>query len=265
MRLKVIFCSSLLVLSSSLILAQDSLQPKPTFNWDYIHSGFTDAKDQVMAPLHWNGIQWMTAATIASGESVLIYADGDKNIQLWAQKNRTSATNFMENDIGNPFGSGIYPAIIVGTSYIAGCIFHKDKPKRFAMLTAKSIVISGATTTVVKYIMGRHRPFQDNPPNPENWDGPFGHFSHLSFPSGHTTVAFSFATMLALEYPKPVIIPIIAYSLAATTAFGRVNGNHHWASDVLMGACIGYFTSKLVFNNNNWGKLQHKKKISPRQ
>lgn len=88
-----------------------------------------------------------------------------------------------------------------------------------------------------------------------------GNLFHVSFPSGHTTVAFSLATMIAQEYPKPIIIPILAYGFATCTALGRINGNYHWASDVLMGASIGYFTSKLVFNSNNWGKIQRKKKL----
>lgn len=260
-RAKVFLLALFSIISISSFAQQDSLQPAPKFNWDYIHSGFMDARDQILAPIHWNGSQWMTATAIVSAECMLMFADEDKNIQAWAQKNRTTATNFLENNIGDPFGSGLYPAIIVGTSYIAGCIFHKDKPKRFAMLAAKSIVISGATTTVIKYIAERHRPFQDNPPDPQNWDGPIGKFDHVSFPSGHTTVAFATATMIALEYPKPIIIPILAYSLAGITAFGRINGNYHWGSDILMGATIGYFTSKLVFNHNNWGKLQRRKKI----
>jgi membrane-associated phospholipid phosphatase len=262
-RAKVFLLLFFSVFSLSSFAQQDTTQPEPKFNWDYIHSGFLDARDQVLAPMHWNGVQWMTAATIVSLESVLIFADGDKNIQEFAQKNRNSTTNFIENNIGDPFGSGLYPAIIVGSSYIAGCIFHKDKPKRFAMLAFKSFAISGATTTVIKYIAERDRPFQDNPANPQKWHGPAGMFNFDSFPSGHTTVAFSLATMVALEYPKPIIIPILAYSVATLTAYGRINGNYHWGSDVLMGAAIGYFTSKLVYNHNNWGKLQKHKKSLP--
>jgi|SRR6185312_2857509 len=261
-NLKTILFSSLFVLSSSSSFAQqDSLLPAPILNWDYIHSGFLDARDQIIAPLHWDGLQWMTAAAIGSSEAILIYAGLDQNIQQYAQSNRNSTTNFLENAIGDPFGSGLDATIIVGGAYITGLIFDKDKPKLFAMMAAKSIVISGVTTTLVKYVAERHRPYQDNPPNPENWDGPMGNFFHVSFPSGHTTVAFSLATMVAQEYPKPLIIPILAYSFATCTALGRINGNFHWASDVLMGASIGYFTSKLVFNSNNWGKLQHKKKL----
>ena len=65
--------------------------------------------------------------------------------------------------------------------------------------------------------------------------------------------------MIALEYPRPIIIPILAYSLATLTAYGRINGNYHWGSDVLMGAAIGYFTSRLVFLHDNWSKCRRRK------
>ncbi len=243
----------------------DSLQPNPIFNWDYIHSGFMDARDQVLSPLHWNGVQWMTAAALASTESILIFADGDMNIQIWSQKVRNNTTNFLENNIGDPFGNGIYPAVIIGSAYIIGAVFHKKKPERFAMLCAKSFVLSGITTEVIKDIAGRYRPFQSNPPDALRWAGPNGFLKYDSFPSGHTTIAFSTASMIALEYPKPLVIPILAYSAATLTAFGRINGNHHWASDVVMGAAIGYFTSLLVYNHNNWGKLQRRKRAGAKE
>lgn len=242
--------------------AWDSAQPKPTFNWDYIHSGFADARDEILAPLHWNGVQWLTCGALLSTESLLIFAGGDKNIQIWAQANRNSTSNFIERNVGDPFGNGLYPAIIVGSAYITGLIIHNDKAKRFAMLCAKSIVISGATTEVIKELAGRQRPFQGNPPNPLRWNGPAAFFRDNSFPSGHSTVAFSTAAMVALEYPHPLIIPIAAYSLATITALGRINGNRHWGSDVIMGAAIGYFTSRLVFSHNNWGRLQKHRRNS---
>ena len=223
------------------------------FDKYYICSGILDVRDQVLAPFHWNGTQWITAGVLASAESALIFANGDKNIQIFAQCNRTNTTNFLEDNIGNPFGSGLYPAIVIGSSYIAGCIFRKDHPKHMAMLAVKSIAISGATTFIIKSIAERHRPFQDPVPNPKDWDGPRGLFSFDSYPSGHTTVAFATATTIALEYPHPLIIPILAYSLATVTTFGRINGNYHWGSDVLMGAAIGYFTSRLIFNHENKG------------
>ena len=253
-----------LFLSISSFAQQDtSLQVHPLrFDKYYILSGLLDARDQVTAPFHWNGNQWITAGVLVTSESLLMFAGGDKSIQSSAQSNRNNFTNSLETNIGDPFGSGLYPGIIVGSAYLIGCAFHLDHPKRMAMLTAKSIVIAGATTTIMKFIAERHRPYQTSPPNPTIWDGPKGINEYVSFPSGHTTVAFATATSIAMAYPKPLIIPILAYSVATLTAYGRINGNWHWGSDVLMGAAIGYFTSRLVFKHNNWWKCQHSKKVA---
>jgi membrane-associated phospholipid phosphatase len=230
------------------------------FDKYYIYSGILDARDQVVAPFHWNGIQWATFGVLAAGESALIFAGGDRNIQIWSQNHRTITTNFIENNIGDPFGDGLYPAILIGTSYIFGCAFQNDHLKKMAMLTAKSVAISGLTTFVIKSFAERDRPYQVISSDPLRWNGPVGKFSFNSFPSGHTTVAFATATSIALIYPHPLIIPVLAYGIATVTAMGRINGNFHWGSDVLMGAAIGYFTSRLVIGHNNWWKcLQHKK------
>lgn len=237
---------------------KDSSNHPTRFDKYYIYSGILDARDPVIAPFHWNEKQWLTFGVLASAESALIFANGDKNIQFFAQHNRSNTSNFIENTIGDPFGSGLYPAIIIGSSYLIGCIFHKDHPKQMAMLTAKSIVISGATTFIIKSIAERYRPDQDA--NPKQWLGPKGMFSYDSYPSGNTTVAFASATMIALEYPHPIIIPILAYGIASITAYGRINGNYHWGSDVLLGSTIGYFTSQLVFRHDNWTKCRKRKK-----
>src|SRR5690349_7370062 len=104
LKSKALFCFSLFVFHFSFLLAQDTLQPKPTFNWDYIHSGFMDAKDQVLSPLHWDAVDWLRVGAVVSSEVVLIYGGADKNIQQWAQNIRSPFTNSLENVIGDPFG-----------------------------------------------------------------------------------------------------------------------------------------------------------------
>ncbi len=264
MRSRFLWISALFLFCSLCSLAQrDSIAKTDTLRSDkyYIYSGILDARDQAVAPFHWKGTQWITFGVLATAESGLMFAGGDKSIQQWAQRNRNSTSNFIENNLGDPFGNGLYPAIIIGSSYILGCAFHNNHLKKMAMMTAKTVVISGLTTTIIKSIAERDRPFQDNPPNPLKWNGPVGLFSNNSFPSGHTTVAFATATGIALAYPHPLIIPILAYGLASATAFGRINGNFHWGSDVLMGAAIGYFTSRLIYGHNNWGKCLKSRKI----
>jgi undecaprenyl-diphosphatase len=57
-----------------------------------------------------------------------------------------------------------------------------------------------------------------------------------SFPSGHATVAFACATVLALAVPR-LRVPL--FVLAALIAFSRVYVGVHYPFDVLAGAVLG--------------------------
>jgi undecaprenyl-diphosphatase len=72
-----------------------------------------------------------------------------------------------------------------------------------------------------------------------------------SFPSGHTSMAFSTATMLSLQYPKwYVIVPSFAY--AGAVGYSRMYLGRHYPSDVFAGAVVGAGTSYLCFKLNKW-------------
>ncbi len=69
-----------------------------------------------------------------------------------------------------------------------------------------------------------------------------------SFPSGHTTLAFTNAGVLYNEFHNTA--PVLAYSgyaFAATTGSFRMINNAHWMSDVLIGAGIGMLSAELVY------------------
>ena len=69
-----------------------------------------------------------------------------------------------------------------------------------------------------------------------------------SFPSGHTTLAFTNAGVLYNEFKNTS--PVLAYSgyaFAATTGSFRMINNKHWLSDVLTGAGIGIISAELVY------------------
>jgi hypothetical protein len=70
----------------------------------------------------------------------------------------------------------------------------------------------------------------------------------FSFPSGHTTLAFTNATVLFNEFNETS--PVLAYSgyaFATTTGVFRMLNNKHWLSDVLVGAGIGMLVTELVY------------------
>ncbi len=90
-----------------------------------------------------------------------------------------------------------------------------------------------AVATSAKYLVGRARP--DAGLGPDHFQGPSAGSGHSSFPSLQTGAAFALATPLAQQLDLPWL-----YLLAGATAFGRIQQQQHFASDVVAGSLIGY-------------------------
>jgi membrane-associated phospholipid phosphatase len=78
-----------------------------------------------------------------------------------------------------------------------------------------------------------------------------------SMPSGHTAQAFLSATILDMEYrDTSPWISVSGYAVASATGMFRMVNNKHWISDVLIGAGIGIFSTKVVYftHKYRWGK-----------
>lgn len=119
---------------------------------------------------------------------------------------------------------------------------------RNAVLAGASVVTSTILTTILKKTVNRPRPFMTYPDIEKLTDA-----GSESFPSGHTSGAFSLATSLSLEYPKWYII-VPSYTWASTVAYSRMDLGVHYPSDILAGAIIGagsawlcYYVNKKVF------------------
>lgn len=87
-----------------------------------------------------------------------------------------------------------------------------------------------------------------------------------SMPSGHTAQAFVSATILDMEYrDTSPWISIAGYAVATTTGMYRMINNQHWISDVLIGAGIGIFSTKVVYftHKYHWGKKSSNMVILP--
>lgn len=72
--------------------------------------------------------------------------------------------------------------------------------------------------------------------------------SPYAFPSGHTTLSFTNATVLYNEFKDSS--PFLAYSgyfFSTTTGAFRILNDKHWLSDVLTGAGIGIIVTNLVY------------------
>lgn len=118
--------------------------------------------------------------------------------------------------------------------------------RRFTELRAWSrdfffaLVTSGIAVNIIKIIIGRQRPHISEDAAPLvfhpftfNWD-------FQSFPSGHSQVMLTVATMMAFGFPR---LKWLFYALGIFFALTRVVTRDHFLSDVIMGGTIGYATT----------------------
>jgi len=126
--------------------------------------------------------------------------------------------------------------------------------ERTALLATESFLVTGLFTTVLKIGIGRPRPDKIGSSS-DTFDGPFS--SNVSLPSGHTSTAFAIATVVAHEYEEVPFLAPISYGIATLTGLSRINDNQHWASDVFLGAALGYFTSKTILRLHSNKKGRH--------
>ncbi len=181
------------------------------------------------------------AATTSLG---IVAFKNDQEIMDTVQRNKSSTTETL-TQVGNFYGSSAFGLVAAG-SYFLGVYYDNNNLKKVGLFTVTSAIAQSIVVLGVKDIFGRKRPIEG--------EGPYQFFntgSH-SFYSGHTSTAFALATVISETYKADYpIVPWVAYGLAAVTAYGRVHGQNHWASDVIIGGVAGHLITKLTMNYLN--------------
>ena len=241
---------SLLLFSASLFGQKpETAAVMPAFSYKpdkaYFKSYWTAIKTTATAPAHWNKKEWIAFGGIVAGGTVLYLYDGQ--IREFFQAHRTHTTDQISKYGFEPWGSGLYTLPLLGGFYLYGLSAKNRKARQVALAGTEAFVMGALSVTVLKVVFGRHRPYQDDPPDPRLWSGPFGPLGYNSMPSGHTTIAFSIATVFASVYRKPWV-GILSYGIATGVALSRLNDDKHWASDVFIGAALGFAVGKTVYH-----------------
>ena len=123
------------------------------------------------------------------------------------------------------------PAItpVVGALFLAGRFAPQGRFRAASYDFAQAAIVTCAYSSLLKYSIQRTRP-----------DGS----DSLSFPSGHTSTAFSLATVATQHYGWKVGVP--AYLLASGIGYSRIEKDKHYLSDVLAGATLGILVGRTV-------------------
>jgi membrane-associated phospholipid phosphatase len=106
-----------------------------------------------------------------------------------------------------------------------------------------AIAVSNLVTEVLKYCIGRGRPFVGGEANAFHFSHFAGNPAYYSFPSGHATTAFALALAVSAVWPQArVAMAVYALIIAAT----RLVLLAHHPSDVVAGAMVGIVGTMFV-------------------
>jgi membrane-associated phospholipid phosphatase len=197
----------------------------------------------------WQDARLLGLFTLATGAVMPV----DRAAQRWMQRDWVQQSPFLTHtaDAFNAYGS---PGVFLGSiaTYAAGWATGRPDVSRLGLRASEAIMLSGVVTGGIKGFAGRARPYA-SPQRPGNWSllGGTRDERRQSFPSGHATAVFAFAT--AMDYELRASHPDVAhwaspalYGAAALTGYARMHADKHWASDVVMGAGIGVVSGLII-------------------
>ena len=197
-----------------------------------------DAKSLAESPVHWRRADWLRFGEGTAAVAALYAAD--RTLYNDVQRNRSSFSNSFAKDV-TPFGG--HRALELSVLMIAGGALTHQTATRDAGRDSLEAEFwaAGVVTPLLKRAFGRARPSQNEGAHSLHLLTSSSHYE--SFPSGHATNVFAFATAVAGHYDN-WIVPAIVYTLASGVAISRVNDRAHFPSDVLAGALIGRAVAK---------------------
>lgn len=214
---------------------------------NYFTNGISDIKDVCISLVKWEKSQWIGAGVVIAGGFLLTLTD--EEITDFFRRNQNHTLNSISGNFLAPLGEEYVLIPISAIFYADGMLSKSIHETDIGLQGLKSLAIAVGVTTIFKYSTHRYRPHETDPMNAHQWEGPSFDNDHLSFPSGHAARTFTMAALISSAYHKPWIT-ITAYSLASLVSISRVYESEHWASDVFIGAAIGYGIGKLVWNNH---------------
>ncbi len=155
----------------------------------------------------------------------------DVRIREHIQESRTNSLDYFMDSVTN-MGDGTF------TGSIALSIPDRELQRH----AIKTQIVAAVSTNFLKFLIGRRRPSGEKA-DPVIFK-PFRFNSRYhSMPSGHTAAAFALAASIGENCDN---YRMLSYSIAIMVGISRIYRDDHWASDVIVGAGLGYLSAKFV-------------------
>ena len=208
-----------------------------------------DQRDFWTAPLrlHTNDLRWIAPA--AGFTAALVASDSWIANQVPDRPNQLLRSQHISN-------YAVYSLIAAdGGAFLLGRLTGNDHLAETGLLGGEAALNSTAVAYFLNYATQRPRPIEGN-----------GHGSFFqggsSFPSEHSTVAWSIASVVAHEYPGP-LTKFAAYGLASAVTLTRITSRQHFASDAVIGSALGWYFGHQAYRAHHdpeigggaWGDL----------
>ncbi len=209
-----------------------------------------------------NAAWWIAGGAGFGAATWLLMRTDDRTSASMIDLRKESAFVRSASPVVTDMGHPIFLGGMIGGLYLYGLLDDDDRARTAAVLCLESLVASGCITYAIKELAGRERPYAATAPGGV-FHGPFTYITYNgklvftdngSFPSGHTTAAFSAATAIGDAYDTAPV-RIVSYTLAALVGVSRVIEGEHWFSDCFVGAGVGIAGAKLVEWLNGYSRV----------
>lgn len=198
---------------------------------------FQDQKDFWLTPFQMSKQEWQwTVPLTFVGASLLA---SDTAIETHVPTTPTTVSRAVA-------ASNVGVAVFVGAGagmFAWGHLARNDDQRETGLLAGEAAIDSYLDTTILKYATGRSRPFTG---------GGRGRFFQGgdSFPSEHAAISWAIASVIAHEYPGPFTQGLV-YGLAGGVSAARFAGQKHFATDLIVGSALGWYTGRQVFRSHS--------------
>jgi len=190
---------------------------------------------------------WAIFGGVTAG---LIASDHWTAQQLPNSKTQVSISNWSSR-----VGSAYTLIPLSAGFYFLGSKHSDQRLRETGLIAFETLIDANLVGATLKLATGRPRPLEGNGRGrfetaPNRWNS--------SFPSGHAISSWALASVVAHEYPTP-LVKIVAYGLASTVVISRVGARRHFPGDVVAGAGLGWFMGDYLYGKRHNRALDRSK------